>query len=158
VALSAFAAGTVSVLMFSGRLVDALGRRLPMLVGLTVTGGATMWLGFTHGVPEFLAAALIAGAGTGLITPAQGATVADVVGSQARSGPVLAAVQMTADIGSIFGPIATGLLVDHLSYPAAFCLTGGIVLLAALVWLGAPETLPRKDRQPLPTRIGTPTR
>jgi MFS family permease len=158
VALSVFAAGTVSVLMFSGRLVDALGRRLPMLVGLTVTGGATMWLGFTHGVPEFLAAALIAGAGTGLITPAQGATVADVVGSQARSGPVLAAVQMTADIGSIFGPIATGLLVDHLSYPAAFCLTGGIVLLAALVWLGAPETLPRKDRQPLPTRIGTPTR
>jgi MFS family permease len=158
VALSVFAAGTVSVLMFSGRLVDALGRRLPMLVGLTVTGGATMWLGFTHGVPEFLAAALIAGAGTGLITPAQGAAVADVVGSQARSGPVLAAVQMTADIGSIFGPIATGLLVDHLSYPAAFCLTGGIVLLAALVWLGAPETLPRKDRQPLPTRIGTPTR
>jgi MFS family permease len=158
VALSVFAAGTVSVLMFSGRLVDALGRRLPMLVGLTVTGGATMWLGFTHGVPEFLAAALIAGAGTGLITPAQGATVADVVGSQARTGPVLAAVQMTADIGSIFGPIATGLLVDHLSYPAAFCLTGGIVLLAALVWLGAPETLPRKDRQPLPTRIGTPTR
>ncbi|HZS19671.1 MAG TPA: MFS transporter [Pseudonocardiaceae bacterium] len=158
VALSVFAAGTVSVLMFSGRLVDALGRRLPMLAGLIVTGSATMWLGFTHGVPEFLAAALIAGAGTGLITPAQGATVADVVGSQARSGPVLAAVQMTADVGSIFGPIATGLLVDHLSYPAAFCLTGGIALLAAMIWLRAPETLPRKDRQPLPARMRAPTR
>jgi hypothetical protein len=36
------------------------------------TGGATIWLGFTNGVPEFLAAALIAGAGTGLVTPAQG--------------------------------------------------------------------------------------
>lgn len=158
VALSVFAAGTVSVLTFSGRLVDALGRRLPMLVGLTITGSATVWLGFTHGVPEFLAAALTAGAGTGLITPAQGATVADVVGSQARSGPVLAAVQMTADIGSIFGPIVTGLLVDHLSYPAAFCLTGGIVLLAAVVWLRAPETLPRKNRQPLPARKGSLTR
>ena len=86
----------------------------------------------------------------GLITPAQGATVADEVGSHARSGPVLAAVQMTADIGSIFGPIVTGLLVDHLSYPAAFCLTGGIVLLAAVVWLRAPETLPRNGRQPWP--------
>jgi len=51
VALSVFAAGTVTVLTFSGRLVDVLGRRLPMLVGLAVTGGATMWLGFTRGVP-----------------------------------------------------------------------------------------------------------
>jgi len=154
VALSVFAAGTVTVLVFSGRLVDVVGRRLPMLVGLAVTGGATMWLGFTRGVPEFLAAALIAGAGTGLITPAQGATVADVVGSRAKGGPVLAVVQMTADIGSICGPIATGLLVDHLSYPAAFILTGAIVLLAAVIWLRSPETRPRADEQPAP--IGTP--
>ena len=158
VALSVFAAGTVTVLTFSGRLVDVLGRRLPMLVGLAVTGGATMWLGFTRGVPEFLVAALIAGAGTGLVTPAQGATVADVIGSRARGGPVLAVVQMTADIGSIFGPIATGLLVDHLSYPAAFVLTGGVALLAAVVWLRSPETLPRKDGQPAPIPISVPTR
>jgi MFS family permease len=158
VALSVFAAGTVTVLTFSGRLVDVLGRRLPMLVGLAVTGGATMWLGFTRGVPEFLVAALIAGAGTGLVTPAQGATVADVIGSRARGGPVLAVVQMTADIGSILGPIATGLLVDHLSYPAAFVLTGGVALLAAVVWLRSPETLPRKDGQPAPIPISVPTR
>ena len=159
VALSVFAAGTVTVLTFSGRLVDVLGRRLPMLVGLAVTGGATMWLGFTRGVPEFLIAALVAGAGAGLITPAQGATVADVIGSRARGGPVLALVQMTADIGSIFGPIATGLLVDHLSYPAAFILTGGVALLAAGIWLRSPETLPRKDDQPAaPIPMSVPTR
>jgi MFS family permease len=159
VALSVFAAGTVTVLTFSGRLVDVLGRRLPMLVGLAVTGGATMWLGFTRGVPEFLIAALVAGAGAGLITPAQGATVADVIGSRARGGPVLALVQMTADIGSIFGPIATGLLVDHVSYPAAFILTGGVALLAAGIWLRSPETLPRKDDQPAaPIPMSVPTR
>ncbi|MGH3825193.1 MAG: MFS transporter [Pseudonocardiaceae bacterium] len=158
VALSVFAAGTVAVLMFSGRLTDFLGRRWPMLVGLIVTGGATIWLGFTHGVPQFLAAALLAGAGTGLMTPAQGATVADVVGSQAKGGPVLALAQMTADIGAIFGPIATGLLVDQLSYPAAFVLTGGVSLLAAMVWLRSPETLPRKDAQPAPTPISAPTK
>jgi MFS family permease len=154
-ALSVFAAGTVTVLVFSGRLVDLVGRRLPMLVGLAVTGAATVWLGFTRGMPEFLAAALIAGAGAGLVTPAQGATVADVVGSRAKGGPVLALVQMTADIGSICGPIATGLLVDHLSYLAAFTLTGGVALLAALVWLRAPETLPRAEEQP--AQVGTPS-
>jgi MFS family permease len=153
-ALSVFAAGTVTVLVFSGRLVDLVGRRLPMLVGLAVTGGATVWLGFTRGLPEFLAAALIAGAGAGLVTPAQGATVADVVGSRAKGGPVLALAQMTADIGSICGPIATGLLVDHLSYLAAFTLTGGVALLAAVIWLRAPETLPRAEEQP--AHVGTP--
>ncbi len=146
-ALSVFAAGNVAALMFSGRLADTVGRRLPMLIGLVVTGGATIWLGFTGGVPEFLVAAFIAGAGTGLITPAQGATVADVIGSKAKGGPVLAAFQMTADIGAILGPITAGLLADHLSYSAAFAVTGSISLLAAVAWWRSPETLPRpQDR------------
>jgi MFS family permease len=158
VALSVFAAGTVAVLMFSGRLTDSVGRRPPMLAGLVVTGGATIGLGFTSGVLEFLATALIAGAGAGLISPAQGATVADVIGSQARGGPVLAVAQMTADIGTILGPIATGLLADHLSYPAAFVLTGGISLVAAVVWLRTPETRPPGPAQDTPIPISAPTR
>lgn len=158
VALSVFAAGTVTVLMFSGRLVDSLGRRLPMLAGLVISGGATIWLGFTGDVPQFLAAALVAGGGVGLITPAQGAAVADVIGSQAKGGPALAVVQMAADIGAILGPIATGLLVDRLSYPAAFALTGAVSLLAVAVWLRAPETMPSKDAQlAIPTPISAPT-
>jgi MFS family permease len=158
VALAAFAAGNVAMLMVSGRLADSFGRRRPMLIGLVVTGGATIWLGFTGGIPEFLVAATIAGAGTGMITPAQGATVADVIGSQAKGGPVLAAIQMMADIGAILGPIAAGLLADQISYTAAFMLTGGISLLAAAVWLRSPETLPPKDAQPMPAPIGTPAR
>jgi MFS family permease len=144
VALSVFAAGTVTVLLFSGKLADSLGRRPPMLIGLIVTGSATIWLGFTSGMPQFLTAALIAGAGTGLITPAQGATVADVIGSYAQGGPALAVAQMTADIGAILGPVATGLLADKLSYPAAFILTGSVSLLAAVVWLRSPEPLASK--------------
>jgi MFS family permease len=157
-ALSVFAAGNVAALMFSGKLADSLGRRPPMLVGLVVTGGATIWLGFTGGVPEFLAAALIAGVGTGMITPAQGATVADVIGSQAKGGPVLAAFQMAADIGAILGPITAGLLADQLSYSAAFLLTGSISLLAAVAWLRSPETLPPEAAQPMLTPISAPTR
>ncbi len=157
-ALSVFAAGTVAVLTLSGRLADSFGRRPPMLIGLVVTGSATIWLGFTSGVPEFLAAALIAGAGTGLITPAQGATVADVIGSHAKGGPALAIAQMTADIGAILGPIATGLVADKLSYAAAFVLTGIVSLLAAVVWLRSPEPLGPKQTQRVPAPIRAPTR
>jgi MFS family permease len=144
VALSAFAVGNVAVLMVAGKLADTFGRRPLMLIGLVVTGGATIWIGFTGGVTAFLIATVVAGLGTGLLTPPQGAAVADVIGSRAKGGPVLAAVQMVADIGAILGPILTGVLADQLSYTAAFVLTGGISLLAALVWLPAPETLPRR--------------
>ncbi|MGH4024494.1 MAG: MFS transporter [Pseudonocardiaceae bacterium] len=145
VALSVFAAGNVAVLLVSGRLADSIGRRLPMLAGLVIAGAATIWLGFTDGLAEFMIATVIAGMGAGLITPPQGAAVADVIGSKAKGGPVLAAYQMAADIGAIIGPVATGALADQVSYTAAFVLTGSISLLAALVWLGASETLPPRD-------------
>ncbi|MGH3995606.1 MAG: MFS transporter, partial [Pseudonocardiaceae bacterium] len=154
VALSAFAAGNVAVLMLSGKLADSLGRRPPMLVGLVVTGGATSWLGYADGVPEFMVASVIAGLGTGMITPPQGAAVADVIGTQAKGGPVLAAYQMTSDIGAIIGPIATGVLADQLSYTAAFVLTGCVSLVAAQWWLRAPETLPRRSRRADRSRAG----
>lgn len=146
VALAVFAAGNVVTLMVSGRIADSLGRRPPMLAGLLVAGGATIWLGFSEGVAEFMVATAIAGLGAGLITPPQGAAVADVIGSTAKGGPVLAGFQMAADIGAILGPVAAGMLADRLSYNAAFVVTGAISLLAALVWLGAPETLPRRAR------------
>lgn len=142
IALSVFALSTVGVLPVAGRLVDSVGRRRPMITGLVLTGVAMIWLGLSGGVWQFLVAALLAGAGAGLSTPAQGATVADVIGSQARGGPVLAVVQMTSDVGAIAGPILTGMLADQFSYFAAFALTGAIALMAALVWLRAPETAP----------------
>jgi len=142
IALSVFAAGNVATLMLSGRVADTIGRRPPLVVGLLVTGGGTIWLGFTSGVPAFLAATLVSGLGTGMLTPPQGAAVADVIGSKGRGGPVLAGFQMSADIGAILGPLVAGLLADELSYSAAFAVTGGIAVIAAIVWLHAPETLP----------------
>ncbi len=142
VALSVFAVGNVATLMLAGRVADFIGRRPPMLAGLLVAAGGTIWLGFTTSVPAFLAASLISGLGTGMLTPPQGAAVADVIGSRGRGGPVLAGFQMVADIGAILGPLATGVLADQFSYSAAFALTGGVAVVAALVWARAPETLP----------------
>ncbi len=81
-----------------------------------------------------------------------------MIGSQAKGGPALAVAQMTADIGAILGPIATGLLADKLSYTAAFVLTGGLSLLAAAVWLRSPEPLAPAQTQRTPAPIRAPTR
>jgi MFS family permease len=64
--------------------------------------------------------------------------------SAARSGgAVVASYQMSGDIGAVTGPIAVGFLVDSASYDAAFGLAAGILGLAAIVGLAAPETRKR---------------
>jgi MFS family permease len=131
--------------MVSGRLADSVGRKPMVLAGLIVSGGGTVWVGFTDTVPWFLTATVVAGLGAGLLSPPLQATVADVIGSRGRGGPVLATFQMAADIGAVFGPIAAGLLADNLSYLAAFAMTGTLCVAAALGWITAPETLPRPE-------------
>lgn len=146
ISLAVFAAGNAAVLMLSGRLADSIGRKPLVLFGLAVAGGGTIWLGYTETAPMFLAASLVAGIGAGALGPPQNASMADVVGSKARAGQVLAVFQMAGDVGAITGPLITGLVADHLSYQHAFLITGGVSLLACLVWLGAPETLPSRQR------------
>ncbi|PWW62161.1 MFS transporter [Actinokineospora spheciospongiae] len=142
-ALSVFAAGNVVMLVVSGRLSDRWGRKPLVLIGLVVSGGAMVWLGFTTTVPEFLLATVVAGLGTGVLTPPQQAAVADVIGTGARGGQVLATFQMAADVGAILGPVVAGLLVDAFSYRLAFAASGFLVVAAVLAWLPARETMVR---------------
>jgi MFS family permease len=144
-AFAVYAAANVAMLPLSGRLSDRIGRKPLMLAGLGTAGAGMVWLGFTDSVLTFLVATVIGGLGTGLLSPPQQAAVADVIGSRARGGQVLAVSQMTMDVGAVLGPVLAGLLVDRSSFGAAFGLTGALSLAAALVWLTARETLPRKS-------------
>jgi MFS family permease len=145
-AFAVFAAANVALLLVSGRLSDSLGRKPLMIAGLVMAAVGTIWVGFTSSVFMFLLATIVAGLGTGLLTPPQQAVVADILGGKARGGQVLALSQMVVDIGAVIGPLAAGLLVDKLSFGAAFAITGGLYVLATLAWLPARETLPSTER------------
>lgn len=140
-ALAVFAAGNAAALAFSGRLADSLGRRPMMVSGLLVTGISTASIGLTHDLGWFLAASALAGVGAGILGPAQQASVADVIGNKRSGGRVLAAYQMTSDIGAILGPVLAGVLADRLGYGWAFAVTGGVLVLAAAAWTVTPEPL-----------------
>ncbi|SEP71325.1 MFS transporter [Arthrobacter sp. OV608] len=140
-ALAVFAAGNAAALTFSGRLADSMGRRPMMIAGLLVAGAATAAIGFADQLGWFLAASAVAGVGSGLFGPAQQAAVADVIGNERSGGKVLAVYQMVSDVGAIVGPIVAGLLADRLGYGWAFGVTGGVMVVAACVWLGTRETL-----------------
>ncbi len=143
IALAVFAAGNAATLVVAGRLTDRLGRRPLMLTGLAVFGLTMGSLGFVTSPPAFLVVSLVAGMGSGVVNPPMNAAVADVIGSSARGGTVLAGFQMASDTGTIIGPLLAGALAEGVGFPAAFAVTGGVALVAWLFWLRAPETLVR---------------
>jgi MFS family permease len=147
IALAVFAAGNAGTLLVAGRLADRRGRRPPVLVGLAVTGVATGVLGFIPSPPLFLVVSLVAGMGSGLVNPSINAAVADVIGSRARGGTVLAGFQMAADLGAIIGPVGAGLIAELIGFGPSFALTGAVALVAFACWLGAPETLPGRSHR-----------
>lgn len=148
IAFGVYAAVNVLALLPTGRLADRIGRKPLILAGLVVASAGTVWLGLTTSVVEMLLASAVAGIGTGVLTPPNQAAVADIVGAKGRGGPVLATFQMAADVGAIIGPYVAGLIAEGSTYGWAFGLTGALTLLAAVVWLPAPETLPRDPEEP----------
>ncbi len=112
-----------------------------VILGLVVNGLSMAALGFSTNVVTFVIVSAIAGFGSGLFSPAQQASVADLIGNKRRGGKVLATFQMSQDLGTIIGPIAAGAMVDALSYGPAFVVAAATSILAALYWLFARETL-----------------
>ncbi len=143
-ALTVFAAGNAAVLPFAGRWVDRLGRKPAVMAGLLISAVATGSIGVSGSTLMLLIVCFVGGIGSGLITPGQQAVVADVVGGR-PAGPVLAAFQMSSDIGAVTGPVIAGILVDAQGFGFSFIVAGAVVGLAFLPWLWAPETLPSKQ-------------
>jgi MFS family permease len=150
-ALATFAVGNVSAVIPSGYLSDRIGRRVLLITGLLVSGIATIVVGFADSLPLFLAGAYVAGAAAGIFTSPQQAAVADIIGNKARGGTAVATFQMMSDVGAILGSLAVGQIAQHLTFAAAFVVSGVILLIAAVWWVFAPETrlLPSSEHTPI---------
>lgn len=144
------AAAQAIALLPAGRMADLRGRRPAMLIGTSATilgmsllvladviAGAT-----TPAVLMTFLAMAILGVAVAYRSSAPAAAVGDLMGGR-RGGIPIAVFQMTADIGSVLGPLAAGALLDAAGFSWAF--TVGAVasaLVLILVWR-SPETLQR---------------
>jgi MFS family permease len=126
------------VLYPAGRWSDKRGRKPVLLSGLLLLAAAMVVLATVETLPAYVLAMALFGVGSGLLDVAPAAVVGDVVGG--RSGTTVAAYQMAGDVGSVIGPLVAGRLADTVSYGAAFGVTAGVVGIAALMSLAAPET------------------
>ncbi|HYS33583.1 MAG TPA: MFS transporter [Streptosporangiaceae bacterium] len=142
------AALNAATLLPAGRAADTLGRRPVIVVGCLTSGASMVMLALLPGLWGFLAALAVLGLGSGLIDVAPSAMIGDLLsgtktgqgGSGGQGGTMVASYQMAGDIGTVTGPVAVGFLVDSVSYSAAFFLAAGVLGLAALAGLFAPET------------------
>jgi MFS family permease len=139
VALTVFAVGDGAMLLATSGLSDRRGRRPVVVAGLAMVAAGTACLGVLPDLVVLLLASLVAGAGAGLLQPAQGAAVADLVGSRRSGGPALSGFQMASDVGAIIGPLAAGALAQYAGFTAAFGVSGAVALAAMLVWLVTTE-------------------
>ena len=98
----------------------------------------------------YVVAMALFGAGSAFLSVAPSAAVGDVV--HGRGGTVIAAFQMSADLGAVIGPLAAGWLADEYSFGAAFGVTAGVLAAGLLTSVLSTET---RQRAPTATeRLG----
>jgi MFS transporter, DHA1 family, multidrug resistance protein len=127
-----------ATLLPAGRLADRFGRRPVIVSGCLVAAGGMVLLALVPGVGGYIAGLAILGLGSGFLDVGPVAMLGDILKGQ--GGTVVATYQMAGDVGAVTGPVTAGYLVDVASYGAAFGVTAGVLGLAAVLGLFAPET------------------
>ncbi|MHA6513681.1 MFS transporter [Tessaracoccus sp. Z1128] len=135
IALTLFALGNAVTQQATGRLVDRMGRRPFLVLGLAVSAVATVFFGWVDSLWVFLALSALAGAGAALIAPASQALMADIIGSNRNGGQALSTYSMSMDMGSIAGTMLAGAIADAVGFGWAFAVTGVVMAAAVLPWL-----------------------
>jgi MFS family permease len=124
------------LLLPAGRAVDELGRRPMLVTGGLITAASLLGLALVTGPVTLLLAMVVFAAGAAVMGVAPAAMVGDVL--EGKGGTAVAVWQMASDLGSVIGPLAAGLLIDHGSFAVALVVSGGVVAACTVVGLRVP--------------------
>ena len=123
-------------LLVAGRLGDRFGPRNLYLLGLTVFTAASLWCGLAGSIGMLIAARVVQGIGAALLTPQTLSTITRIFPAD-RRGVAMSVWGATAGVATLVGPLAGGVLVDHLGWQWIFFVNVpiGVIGLALAVWL-----------------------
>jgi MFS family permease len=144
-----------ALLLPAGRLADTLGRRPVMITGASVATASLLVLTFFESLPLYVVAMALFGVGTAFLAVAPSAAVGDVVSG--RGGTVVAAFQMSSDVGAVAGPLVAGSLADNISFGAAFGATTAVMATGLLASVLSRETRHGPPRDPVRESTPAPT-
>ena len=146
-AFAAYVAGLMPTLIFLGGLSDRVGRKVPLVCALLLSGGATLLLALSPGWVQLVIARVLLGAGTALATTSGTAYMTELMG-EARAKQAALVVTSATSLGFGGGALATGLslMAQGPSFaPASFWLLLLAVPLLVLSCLALPRAwVPRR--------------
>lgn len=140
------AAAQGGLLLWAGGFADRVGRRPAMLIGSTVATASLALVATSGSLAVYVVAMALFGAGSAFLSVAPSAVVGDV--ASGHGGTVIAAFQMSSDLGAVAGPLVAGRLADNYSFGAAFGVTAAVLAAGLVTTLFSTETRHRAAPPP----------
>ncbi len=120
---------TATTVVF-GKLADLYGRKPVLLVGIAVFLAGSVLCGFAWSMPSLIVFRLIQGIGAGAIQPVALTVVGDLYSVQERA-KIQGYLASVWGVSSVLGPLAGGLIIQHLSWAWIFWINVPVGLAAA---------------------------
>ncbi|WNS43699.1 MFS transporter [Paenibacillus sp. MMS20-IR301] len=142
------AAFGVAQFLFSpigGQLSDRLGRKRLIMAGLALTVISDLLFALSHTLTLLYIARFIGGMGLGLMVPSVMAYVADTTTPAARAKG-MGYLSAAMNLGMVLGP-GLGGIIAQFGVRAPYFFASGLGLLATLLTIFMPESLPASQRQ-----------
>lgn len=127
----------------AGTMIDKLGRKAVIVPSALVTGAALVLFAVSGEVWMFVLAAVLHGAGSGIVGPAPAAYAADMAPAGMR-GVTMGLYRTFGDAGFVIGPVLLGWLADLAGFGWALAFDAVVLVSIALLFaVFARETLRR---------------
>lgn len=107
-------AQTATTVVF-GKLADQYGRRSVLLVGIGIFLLGSVLCGFAWSMPALIVFRLIQGLGAGAIQPVSATVIGDLYATHER-GKIQGWLASVWGVSSVTGPLAGGLIIQHVSW------------------------------------------
>lgn len=152
--LSAIMVGLAVGQVIIGPLSDALGRRRPLLIGITAHALMSVVCALAPTIAILTGTRVVQGLAGAAISVTAMAVVRDLFTGRAAA-TLLSHLMLVLGVAPVLAPTLGGYLLQVTSWRGLFAVLAGVaVLLIGLAWVGLAETLPVARRRPArPTAI-----
>ncbi|WOV87374.1 MFS transporter [Sporosarcina oncorhynchi] len=128
--VAVFAVAQLIVSPITGRLIDKIGRKIMIVIGLFIFSASELLFAIGEGVPELFASRVLGGISAAFIMPAVTAFIADITTNETRS-KALGYMSAAISTGFIIGPGIGGFLASY-GTRVPFFFAAGLALFAAI--------------------------
>jgi MFS family permease len=144
--IDAYSLVFASMLLPAGAIGDRYGRRLALIAGLTIFGGASAVAMTAHSAAELIGVRAVMGLGAALVMPATLSTITGTFADEQRTRAV-SVWAAVAGGAAVLGLLVSGLVLEVWSWPSVFGLN---VILAAAAVAGTIRFVPESAEHDTP--------